>query len=84
MTRLCDYDAQAELGRIADKYLDEPEPTLYPYRVRVEVIQYYDVEVDAVDESDAYEKASEIVYSPDFDELDLYDEKVEFISCEEV
>lgn len=85
MTRINDDNAYKAVEELHKHWLDEPEQKVYPYRVRVVVTTEYDVDVDAENEEQAYEEASAMVYSEEFPHnADLYDENVEFISCEEL
>lgn len=78
-------DEYKQVQRMHDKWLNEPEPEKFMYRVRVEVTQYYDVDVEAENEESAYEEASAVVYNEAFPQgCDLYDEDIAFVSCEEI
>lgn len=62
------------LARASNRYLDEPEPTLYPYRVVVEVTETYSVDVTAESEEEAEDLAREYLKTHGTDTVLDYDD----------
>ena len=61
-TRQIPFDLDRELVK-SDRYLDEPEPELYSYRVMAEVTEKYSVDVMAESEEEAEELAKHYLSS---------------------
>ena len=91
-TRQIPFDMDNYL-RASNKYLDEPEPELYSYRVVVEVTETYSIDVTAESEEQAEELAKQYLSSHgtdtatlDYDDADgidsvELDEVDYYISC---
>ena len=91
-TRQIPFDMDNYL-RASNKYLDEPEPELYSYRVVVEVTETYSIDVTAESEEQAEEFAKQYLSSHgtdtatlDYDDADgidsvELDEVDYYISC---
>ena len=63
-----------DINKFESAYLNPEEPTKYPFRVRVEVVETYFVDVMATTEEDSYFIAEEFVASHNqADITDVYD-----------
>ena len=91
-TRQIPFDLDRELVK-SDRYLDEPEPQFYSYRVMAEVTEKYSVDVLAESEEEAEELVKEYLKTHgtdtatlDYDDADgidsvELDEVDYYISC---
>lgn len=79
------FDLDREFSK-SDRYLDEPEPTLYPYRVVVEVTETYSVDVMAESEEEAEDLATEYLKTHGTDTVLDYDDAdgIESVELDEV
>lgn len=60
----------------------EPSAGRYPYRMRIQVTQLWDMDIKADDEDDAYAKAERILLDGQWQEVaELDDETVEATHC---
>ena len=72
-TRQIPFDMDNYL-RASNKYLDEPEPELYSYRVMAEVTEKYSVDVMAESEEEAEELVKEYLKTHGTDAVLDYDD----------